>query len=260
MHAQASLWGDVCSTHGVWDIAWPVGLQNRMMPPPPSRELGGRALGKSSAYNLPGASECGQQHLPGSIVPLAQYCPPFPGLGLWMAECPGSSTAFMPGSWAAGADEAYLPASPGPWVPLTLSWDLETLPLFSTSSAVKAYQMDLSSSLRRAMAEVPARPGAAPTPRSGFRKCKRLQRPQRGHGAEQELHLPARMGLPCWQDPACCSSSAQGPHSLQGTSARDPGRPELWFCSVQLPGHEAVQKPPQLQNLLGLPALPEAAC
>lgn len=35
---------------------------------------------------------------------------------------------------------------------LTLSWDLETLPLFSTSRAVKAYQMDLSSSARRSMA------------------------------------------------------------------------------------------------------------
>lgn len=64
----------------------------------------------------------------------------------------------MSGSQAVGADEMCLPASPGPRVPLTLSWDLETLPLFSTSSAVKAYQMDLSSSLRRAMAEAPAWP------------------------------------------------------------------------------------------------------
>lgn len=64
----------------------------------------------------------------------------------------------MPSSQEAGAAEAHLPASPVPQVPLTLSWDLETLPLFSTSSAVNAYQMDLSSSLRRAMAEAPARP------------------------------------------------------------------------------------------------------
>lgn len=35
---------------------------------------------------------------------------------------------------------------------LTLSWDLETLPLFSTSRAVNAYQMDLRSSARRSMA------------------------------------------------------------------------------------------------------------
>lgn len=49
-----------------------------------------------------------------------------------------------------------------PWAPraLTLSWDLETLPLFSTSSAVKAYQMDFSSSFRRAMAEAPAHGGS----------------------------------------------------------------------------------------------------
>ncbi len=34
---------------------------------------------------------------------------------------------------------------------LTLSWDLDTFPLFSTSRAVKAYQMDLSSSERKSM-------------------------------------------------------------------------------------------------------------
>ena len=147
MRAQASLWGDVCSTHGVWDVAWPVGLQNLMMPPPPSQELGGgQGSGQKLCTYFPGASERGQQDLPGYVVLLTQYCLPSPGLGLWMAECPGSSTAFMPGSWAAGADEACLPASPGPRVPLTLSWDLETLPLWSRSSAVKACQMALSSS------------------------------------------------------------------------------------------------------------------
>lgn len=34
---------------------------------------------------------------------------------------------------------------------LTFSWDLDTFPLFSTSRAVKAYQMDLSSSERKSM-------------------------------------------------------------------------------------------------------------
>lgn len=88
-------------------------------------------------------------------------------------------------------------AAPGPAAPLALSWDLETFPLRSRSRAVKACQMDLSSSsLRPTMAGPP--PAAAPAaalpaprpappppcpprtaPRAGARPCPAPQAPPR---------------------------------------------------------------------------------
>ena len=59
----------------------------------------------------------------------------------------------------------------------------------------------------------PPGPGAALTPRSGFRKCKRQQRPQQGHGADQELHLPALAGSLAGRT----QPVAQWPRSLLGT-------------------------------------------
>lgn len=64
---------------------------------------------------------------------------------------------------------------PGRAAPLAFSWDLETFPLRSRSRAVKACQMDFSSSsLRPTMAGPPA--AAAPLPRP---LCLRLARPRR---------------------------------------------------------------------------------
>lgn len=71
-----------------------------------------------------------------------------------------------------------------------MSWDLDTLPLFSTSRAVKAYQMDLSSSARRSMATGGGGTGCsvnAENPVSG----NRLLRQPSAAGAAHEAAAPS---------------------------------------------------------------------
>lgn len=78
------------------------------------------------------------------------------GRGSWVARCLPCRAVKAAMAASQGWELVWWVSLPcAPRMPLTLSWDLETLPLFSTSRAVKAYQMDLSSSLRRAMAEAP---------------------------------------------------------------------------------------------------------
>jgi hypothetical protein len=90
---------------------------------------------------------------------------------------------------------------------------LETLPLFSTSSAVKAYQMDLSSSLRRAMAEEPALPGGGSDTKIRFQEMQTAA-DRRGALVRSESSTCLLTLTPLL---ACCSSSAQWPHCLHGT-------------------------------------------
>lgn len=120
---------------------WPS--ETRM--PPQHPDIGGAGSGQWLC-TAPAPRTVGSSH--------PVLAPSMPGpLDGWVPE----SSVFTPG-WAVGPVGVCRP----PWAPraLTLSWDLETLPLFSTSSAVKAYQMDFSSSFRRAMAEAPAHGGS----------------------------------------------------------------------------------------------------
>lgn len=97
--------------------------------------------------------------------------------------------SVRPGGRLESASEPNHPPNPGPsafpsQVVLTFSCDLDTLPLFSTSRAVKAYQMDFKSSARRSMARGTDDRGCSVNgedPVSGNR-LPRFNRPQRGIG------------------------------------------------------------------------------
>lgn len=147
---------------------------------------------------------------------------------------------------------------PGPRRPLTLSWDLETLPLFSTSRAVKAYQMDLSSSLRRAMAEVPARPGGGSDTEIRFQEMRTAAETAEGPWRGARAPPACSRGLSVL--PGAVALTVLQAHSLCTTWEPSPGEPEACCCPVWLPGRGALYKSPQPQKLLGLPGFPEAAC
>lgn len=129
---------------------------------------------------------------------------------------------------------------PEPLRGLTLSWDLETFPLFSTSRAVNAYQMDLSSSARRSMAAGGRGRGGsagAEDPVAGSRRPRGAAAPPAGRAPER----PRTAGPGLWAPPAPRAEREGAGRAIQGSQRR--GEPLARPRDQRLSQREILSRP-----------------
>ncbi len=121
-------------------------------------------------------------------------------------EWVSSQTKKKKVSWSPDRGPPPHTHTPPPW--LTLSWDLDTLPLFSRSRAVKPYQMDLSSSDRRSMSAAQLLSGFLLYVSSSSLCC--------WHGApgwQADTHTVLLLSGSRWALPGCWERHLQDIHS-----------------------------------------------